>query len=431
MSLAGLSSLSKSFIRVKGPDASKFLNGLVTTRLLPNVVKKKQHTISANENKHLQLSEVVNPRENWGLMHEDIYDPENHIFVRRDGLYLMFLNSKGRVVNDCFQYSYPYHTLSTEFSIDFEEGPNYLIEVNSKYSRLLLSLLKIHKLSAKVKIEASHCYSYYYYNDTPEFEQWLDSAQDKYMTTIDPKSALDAANQFILNQDFISQSFAKNVVGLAVDNRIPGFGVKIVTDIRLEDPTALLSEKFKSRFEVEEIEESRVTHRRYMNGLFETGDAPTGTTLLPFEANLDYVNGLSLEKGCYVGQELTIRTFNGGVIRKRVVPVTFSGPDNLAAILESIDPLTIDISRVNEQENEVTSSSGGTQSPFGEASASPFGKSSKTSRRGKLGKILSIDGNEGFMLATVTDVEKDNLFKFEVEGDIVLVEAHIPEWWPE
>ena len=63
--------------------------------------------------------------------------------------------------------------------------------------------------------------------------------------------------------------------------------------------------------------------RRFENGVFETQDAPKGTSLLPFECNLDYVNGLSLDKGCYVGQELTIRSFNNGVIRKRIFPVQF------------------------------------------------------------------------------------------------------------
>lgn len=430
MSLVGLSNLSRSFIRVKGPDASKFLNGLVTTRLLPNVVKKKQHTISANEDKHLKLAEVVNLLENWGLMHEDIYDPENHIFVRRDGLYLMFLNSKGRVVNDCFQYAFPYHTSTDTLQVAYDEGPNYLLELSPKHSRPLLSLLKIHKLSAKVKIETSESYSYYYFNDTPEFEEWLDKIQSKYMATLDPASALDAANQFIASQEFISQALAKNVVGLAIDNRIPGFGVKIVTDIKVEDPVALLSDEFKNNFEVKEVPEELVTHRRYVNGLFETGDAPAGTTMLPFEANLDYVNGLSLEKGCYIGQELTIRTFNGGVIRKRVVPVTFSGPDNVSELLAGVDVSNIDISRVSEQK-EQKSEQKSAPSPSANTASSPFGSSGKVSRRGKLGKILSIDGNDGFMLATVSDVEQDSMFKFEVDGVTVIVEAHIPEWWPE
>ena len=32
---------------------------------------------------------------------------------------------------------------------------------------------------------------------------------------------------------------------------------------------------------------------------------------------------VSFSKGCYLGQELTARTHHSGVVRKRVVPVTF------------------------------------------------------------------------------------------------------------
>ena len=36
---------------------------------------------------------------------------------------------------------------------------------------------------------------------------------------------------------------------------------------------------------------------------------------------MDYLNGIDFRKGCYVGQELTIRTQHTGVIRKRILPV--------------------------------------------------------------------------------------------------------------
>jgi folate-binding Fe-S cluster repair protein YgfZ len=39
------------------------------------------------------------------------------------------------------------------------------------------------------------------------------------------------------------------------------------------------------------------------------------------ESNMDYLNGIDFRKGCYVGQELTIRTQHTGVIRKRILPV--------------------------------------------------------------------------------------------------------------
>jgi len=46
---------------------------------------------------------------------------------------------------------------------------------------------------------------------------------------------------------------------------------------------------------------------------------------LILEGNLDALNGVSFEKGCYVGQELTARMKYRGKVRKRVLPVTVAG----------------------------------------------------------------------------------------------------------
>ena len=51
-------------------------------------------------------------------------------------------------------------------------------------------------------------------------------------------------------------------------------------------------------------------------------EVPSGEAL-PLEYNLDALNGVSYTKGCYVGQELTARTHFRGVIRKRLMPVSF------------------------------------------------------------------------------------------------------------
>jgi len=42
---------------------------------------------------------------------------------------------------------------------------------------------------------------------------------------------------------------------------------------------------------------------------------------LPLECNLDVTDGVSFEKGCYIGQELTARTHHTGVVRKRFFPM--------------------------------------------------------------------------------------------------------------
>lgn len=44
------------------------------------------------------------------------------------------------------------------------------------------------------------------------------------------------------------------------------------------------------------------------------------------ENGFDELNGVDFKKGCYMGQELTARTKYRGLIKKRLMPVEFSGP---------------------------------------------------------------------------------------------------------
>lgn len=443
--LSGIARQARSFIRIKGPEAPKFLNGLMTTRLLPNVVKKKQHTISLNEGAH-DISGMIDLAKNWGLMHEDIYDPEQRIWVRRDGLNSMILNSKGRVVEDCFLYAEPFHSLG-----EFHDEPSYLVETSPKYKMQLMSLFKIHKLSAKATIAAADVSSYYYYNDTEEFDEFLEHIRGQYFDTFDASSALHSSNEFMSSEAIFAKSAVANVVALAVDNRIPNFGLKIVTRGPVELLLLLFSESFKLQFPVQEVDEKVVRQRRYINGVFEYGDAAKGTSILPFEMNLDYTNGLSLEKGCYVGQELTIRTFNGGVIRKRVFPAELSSKGDLATLFDGIDLKDVSVAFKTEAESEDTSDTGpsssepafassspdSASSPFGSAPSpfgsvpSPFGGARATRTRGKVAKLLAVEGNWAFLLASVDDVTAGKTFSCDVGGTEVDIKAILPDWWPE
>ena len=47
---------------------------------------------------------------------------------------------------------------------------------------------------------------------------------------------------------------------------------------------------------------------------------------LLLENGFDELNGVDFQKGCYMGQELTARTKYRGLVRKRLMPVTISGP---------------------------------------------------------------------------------------------------------
>jgi folate-binding protein YgfZ len=54
-------------------------------------------------------------------------------------------------------------------------------------------------------------------------------------------------------------------------------------------------------------------------------DMEVGKAIL-LENNIDLLNGVAWDKGCYTGQELTARTKYRGLIKKRLVPVRITGP---------------------------------------------------------------------------------------------------------
>jgi folate-binding protein YgfZ len=63
---------------------------------------------------------------------------------------------------------------------------------------------------------------------------------------------------------------------------------------------------------------------RMLNGIPRYNVELIPGTSIPLEFNLDWLNGIAFNKGCYLGQELIARTHFRGVIRKRLVPVFFS-----------------------------------------------------------------------------------------------------------
>ena len=54
-------------------------------------------------------------------------------------------------------------------------------------------------------------------------------------------------------------------------------------------------------------------------------DLQTDKSIL-LESGFDELNGVDWNKGCYMGQELTARTKYRGLVKKRLIPVTLSGP---------------------------------------------------------------------------------------------------------
>ena len=94
-------------------------------------------------------------------------------------------------------------------------------------------------------------------------------------------------------------------------------------DVGGEEVSRVLAQALnQSVNEVEGVSLQDYTSFRYRMGLSEGLDDHPFAACFPLESNGDYLHAISFFKGCYIGQELTARTYHTGVVRKRLMPVT-------------------------------------------------------------------------------------------------------------
>ncbi|KAF4979648.1 hypothetical protein FZEAL_4205 [Fusarium zealandicum] len=231
--VSGLAQLtSRRLISIAGPDAAKFLQGIITAN------------VSAQDGQ-----------------------------PRTDGFYTGFLTATGRVLYDVFVY--PNHNASGASS----EEPGFLIEVDADQAKTLAKHIKRYKLRAKLAVRLLA------EDEAAVWHAWDDS------NALNWGSVVDQAKLTLQ------------------DPRAPGLGYRFLQ----------LDQKAPS-LELERSTEDAYTIRRYLHGVAEGQDEISRETALPQESNMDTMNGIDFRKGCYVGQELTIRTKHRGVVRKRILP---------------------------------------------------------------------------------------------------------------
>ena len=187
--------------------------------------------------------------------------------VTHRALYAGFLNAPGRVLYEALIYPYPDHKPGSDnVSIN-----DVLVECDARAADGLNSHLKKFLLRSKVSISVD--------------ERW----------------------QVLAN--FGASTSSSSVTSSFEDPRHEKLGTRILVD------KSVLS-GFKDL-----APSDKYLEHRYQLGIGEgVDDYPVGV-LLPQESNLDLLNGIDYRKGCYVGQELVIRTHHKGVVRKRIFPV--------------------------------------------------------------------------------------------------------------
>lgn len=209
------------------------------------------------------------------------------------GLYSAFLNASGRVLHDVFIYS------------TGEDKGGFLIEVDKDEVGRLATHLRRYKLRANMKIRVLD------EGELGVWSIWKDIIQDM------PGATLGA-----------ERWKAENLKIGCIDTRAPGMGWR-----------SILSGDNKPKEAGDETSVMSYTVRRMLNGISEGQKEIIREVALPLECNMDYTSGVDFRKGCYVGQELTIRTHHTGVVRKRILPVQlYNGEPHIPKDPKNYDP---------------------------------------------------------------------------------------------
>lgn len=299
------------------------------------------------------------------------------------GFYTAFLTAQGKVLHDSFIYPTSGSNWHKQQTGSLEE-PGYLVEVDADHAELLLKHLKRHKLRSKFKLRLL---------ENGELNVWS-SWKDERWT---------AHGQ--------SQNTANNDGTITLtDCRAPGMGQRLV----LSD-----SEVASALEGVEETPLSAYTIRRYLRGVAEGQKEIPRDESLPMNCNMDIMGGIDFKKGCYVGQELTIRTHHTGVVRRRILPVTlYAQAVEAPANLEYDPSSTIDTSSL--EGNDIRRDD---------------------KRKRSTGKFLAGIGNIGLAmcrLEQMTDLKvssepstympEDSFLVQNASGEEVGLKAFVPDW---
>ncbi|KMR00778.1 transferase caf17 mitochondrial-like protein [Lasius niger] len=263
----------RSILRVSGNETSSFLQGLIT-----------------NDMKH--LSEGAS------------------------NIYTLFLNIKGRVMYDAIVYK-------------SEESNMYYVECDSQIVESLQRHLQLYRVRRKIDIK--------HIGDKINVWSMFDSTRRFDNSTAVNENGKRKLEGMIFPCGTLNSKASKFVDNIMIyeDPRLPDLGLRILAEsqigkheiIKHLDSNVVSSSKSAGNYKA----------FRYKLGIGEGIHDLPPEKALPLEINCDYLHGVSFHKGCYVGQELTARTYHTGVVRKRLMPLVFDNiPDKPLAYDEKI-----------------------------------------------------------------------------------------------
>jgi folate-binding protein YgfZ len=202
-------------------------------------------------------------------------------------IYSAFLNAQGRILHDVFIYVIKPGDLDIGGKFgDGQTDIQILIEVDAAEQNALLKWLKRYKLRAKIQLRALD----------PEEIAVHSSWDESPLRSNSPDSASPSLVHYS-------------------DDRAPSFGRRILASLKSSSKQDSTNLGLPSTSESVDLPTYKL--RRYLHGIPEGQSELLRESALVQESCLDYMGAVDFRKGCYVGQELVIRTQHIGVVRKR------------------------------------------------------------------------------------------------------------------
>lgn len=274
----------------------KFAN--ISKRSIHSTSLLRNSLISENLSNHRSLIRVQG-NEVIPFLQGLITNDMKHFERGSDSIYAMFLNKSGRILHESIIYK-------------TSENDTFIIETDKKGSNDLCRHLRLFRVRRKIDID----------NLDSDYSLWV--LFQNYKENNDNTEDIFKIN--ITKNDLKIENLNINEILICIDPRVKFLGTRLILPKSLDNKS--LSEIFKS----ENIKRSTLDNdyklHRYKLGVSEGIDEHQYNKILPFETNIDYLHGISFHKGCYLGQELTARTYHTGVIRKRIMPIKLTKPLN-------------------------------------------------------------------------------------------------------
>ncbi|KAI0771921.1 Aminomethyltransferase folate-binding domain-containing protein [Trametes elegans] len=312
---------------------------------------------------------------------------------RQNHHYTAFLHAQGRVLYDAFIYA---HTTPTG-------RPGYLVEYDARPSRApeMIPMLRRYVLRSKVKLR----------DVTDEYDVWAAWGTEK-------EAAWETERQWAFTLSGVIEPVWEpegewpwgSEPRVVRDRRAVGMGHRLLVP-KGDRPQEAATHDVASH-------DDYYLHRALL-GVPEGVDDIVPMGAFPMESNLDIMGGLDFRKGCYVGQELTVRTYHTGQVRKRIHPVivhaentnpyeTEQLPEDVPSLSPGLD-IRPTITRTDDQ--------------------------TPTPRPRGTGVLLSSTRGVGLALLRLEQVDlvKQGRAKFSLTdsgGKPWLVTAYQPHWWP-